>query len=439
MSDSLEHEIRTLRAHFWSDRDPDGRAFAPLAEAYLTRGDLDEALALVVDGLGRLPDFATGHLVAARVHRARGDGAAAREAVEALLALDGGSAPGLRLLGEMAEEAGQTDRAVSAFREALARDPGYADLEGRIARLAHPTHPSAPTPDEVADADADADQGEVAEPVGAVERASPEDPSPVGEGDLHVEGFESFEPFSLPGASPAAAADETDPTAEDGSEAGIPEAASPEEMAFDMAMDEEAFAVAPEQDLPEGTPTIPVPLASPGAEFAPDPSPPLVTRTMAELYVRQGFIDRAVEVYRQLVEREPGDDGIRRRLAELEARETEEPSERAPQWSPDPGAALDRSADSPFAWAPHEHPDEAGEPGSSEEAGRGPTAGEYFRDLLAWEAGAVPIASLAPRSEQAGEEGHETERAPDPTRAPLPPEDDDPFLQLPPDDGSWGR
>jgi tetratricopeptide (TPR) repeat protein len=459
LSDSLEHEIRTLRAHFWSDRDPDGRAFAPLAEAYLTRGDLDEALALVVDGLGRLPDFATGHLVAARVHRARGDGAAARQAVEALLALDGGSAPGLRLLGEMAEEAGQTDRAVSAFREALARDPGYADLEGRIARLAHPTHPSAPSPAEMAEADAD--EGDAVEPVGAVDGASPEDPAPAEPGDLHVEGFESFEPFSLPEASPAAAADEVDPAAEGASEGGIPEEAVPEEMAFDMAMDEEAFAVAPdregsglqvdppelgaglevvsERDPSEGVLSTPVPLASPGSEFAPDPSPPLVTRTMAELYVRQGFIDRAVDVYRQLVERDPGDDGIRRRLAELEARETEEPSERAPQWSPEPGAALDRSADSPFAWAPHEHPDEAGEPTSPEEAGRGPTAGEYFRDLLAWEAGAVPIASLAPRSEQAGEEGHETERAPDPIRAPLPPEDDDPFLQLPPDDGSWGR
>ena len=72
MSESLDQEIRTLRARFWSSQDPEGRAFAPLAEAYRQLGELDEATALVRDGLDRLPDFATGHLVASRVARDRG-------------------------------------------------------------------------------------------------------------------------------------------------------------------------------------------------------------------------------------------------------------------------------------------------------------------------------------------------------------------------------
>jgi tetratricopeptide (TPR) repeat protein len=51
------------------------------------------------------------------------------------------------------------------------------------------------------------------------------------------------------------------------------------------------------------------------------PVPPahaFVTETMAELYLAQGFRDRAVSVYRQLVEVRPEDERLRNRLAELE-------------------------------------------------------------------------------------------------------------------------
>jgi Tetratricopeptide repeat len=40
--------------------------------------------------------------------------------------------------------------------------------------------------------------------------------------------------------------------------------------------------------------------------------------TLAELYFNQGFTEKAVEVYRQLLVREPDNDRLRRRLAELQ-------------------------------------------------------------------------------------------------------------------------
>ena len=51
------------------------------------------------------------------------------------------------------------------------------------------------------------------------------------------------------------------------------------------------------------------------------PSTPatFVTETMAELYVQQGFKERAADVYRQLIAQSPNDDGLRRRLDALEA------------------------------------------------------------------------------------------------------------------------
>jgi len=72
---------------------------------------------------------------------------------------------------------------------------------------------------------------------------------------------------------------------------------------------------------PERQPAPPPPAAAPPP--APSPAPEaasgeLMSATLAELYFKQGFAEKAVEVYRQLIEREPENDRLRRRLAELQ-------------------------------------------------------------------------------------------------------------------------
>jgi hypothetical protein len=47
-----------------------------------------------------------------------------------------------------------------------------------------------------------------------------------------------------------------------------------------------------------------------------------VTETLAELYLQQGFREEALAIYRQLVERDPGDDALRRRVEAIEAGES---------------------------------------------------------------------------------------------------------------------
>ncbi len=59
--------------------------------------------------------------------------------------------------------------------------------------------------------------------------------------------------------------------------------------------------------------------AAPAKEAAPSTPPaPFVTATMAELFVRQGFREQALDVYRQLLASNPRDEGIRARIAELQ-------------------------------------------------------------------------------------------------------------------------
>ncbi|GFE58286.1 lipopolysaccharide assembly protein LapB [Geobacter sp. AOG1] len=51
-----------------------------------------------------------------------------------------------------------------------------------------------------------------------------------------------------------------------------------------------------------------------GSETARDP---LSTATLAELYVSQGFLKRAVTIYRELLETEPDNEDLKRRMVEL--------------------------------------------------------------------------------------------------------------------------
>jgi tetratricopeptide (TPR) repeat protein len=53
-------------------------------------------------------------------------------------------------------------------------------------------------------------------------------------------------------------------------------------------------------------------------EDVPAAPAPFVTETMAELFVKQGFREQALEVYRQLLAASPGDDRLRAKVAELQ-------------------------------------------------------------------------------------------------------------------------
>jgi tetratricopeptide (TPR) repeat protein len=72
---------------------------------------------------------------------------------------------------------------------------------------------------------------------------------------------------------------------------------------------------------------------------APAEADELTSSTLAELYFNQGFTDKAIEVYRQLLQREPRNERARTRLAELESldRRLEEEEARVPL-AGDPGA-----------------------------------------------------------------------------------------------------
>jgi hypothetical protein len=131
---------------------------------------------------------------------------------------------------------------------------------------------------------------------------------------------------------------------------------------------------------------------------------PVYTRTLAELYVKQGAVDRALGVLRHLFEADADNRELADRIAQLEAggdgadaqAEQEQPVDRR-TWRPEESEGADEAEeveslardlaqsgegghdiDSPFAW---------GEQEAEAPPAEGPTIRDYFDGLLSWEPG----------------------------------------------------
>jgi tetratricopeptide (TPR) repeat protein len=59
------------------------------------------------------------------------------------------------------------------------------------------------------------------------------------------------------------------------------------------------------------------------AEIDVDSLPHVATVTLAEIYLQQGLKEQAAQIYRQLLERQPGDVSVRKRLEEIETSTSE--------------------------------------------------------------------------------------------------------------------
>jgi hypothetical protein len=82
----------------------------------------------------------------------------------------------------------------------------------------------------------------------------------------------------------------------------------------------------------------------PGEEGAEAEEPPNVaTVTLAEIYVQQGLKEQALQIYRQLLEREPENEAVRKRIEEIEATKSgEDRGDAADRRAPRPGLKVPR-------------------------------------------------------------------------------------------------
>ncbi|MEX2529777.1 MAG: tetratricopeptide repeat protein [Gemmatimonadota bacterium] len=351
MSQLLDQEIRTLREHFWSARDPEGHAFAPLADAYRRKHDLDEAASLVTDGLARLPEFTPGYLVASRIFRARGELGKARAALDRLLELDGENVLALLEWAELSRDTGDHADAISGLRRLLVLDPAHLGARSMLDRLDETVPPTE-------EREAEAGAGEV--------------PDSTGEAEL--------DPGPLPALEPGLSLDSGD----DPSEVLDPSVHGDDDEMFPDLEPEPILDASAE-------------LGEPFVETAAgEDATELSTRTMAELFVRQGLVDRAVRIYERLAAADPMNDDLARRLAELReggsAGDSDEaPAELATEAVPGDEVALELETTLDLELESTEDSD-----GVEDRSPR--TIRDFMDDLLSWRSGAVPVSVLSPEA-----------------------------------------
>lgn len=164
----------------------------------------------------------------------------------------------------------------------------------------------------------------------AFEPDLPAFPDPVADPIPEPEATMDMPIFELDAADPVPAAEEISSPSLTGNHAQNPEidkadAASPGAGTVPDAGSTGSLELAPMLDEEEGYPADDeMPSQDAGANVA--------TVTLAEIYFQQGLKEQALQIYRQLLEREPENESVRKRIAEIEASQSE--GDRGPDTDP---------------------------------------------------------------------------------------------------------
>ena len=348
-------ELDKLEARF--QQNPKGRNFAPLADAYRKAGLIDNAIGLCQEGLKLHPDYVSAYIVYARCLVDKKDDAAAQDVFKKVLELDGENIIALRGLAELSERNGRHDEEVEWLTRLLNADPMNGDAAEALARAkakagskGGPSIVDTPTtkmeaPDFTVDK-------ETVDPVELKPPAASAAPS------KDVENVESPISFN-PNAHAAAKADGLEVQEDVELNPQQIEQVEIEGLARTQYEGSGMFkldAIPPVESTPlpeleEGLPEVNLPLimpddvsatkapAPPRAPMPPPPPPPaavalsdddgaadtatlskaepVVTETMAELYLKQGHHQDALRVYQALLAQRPNDARLKAKVSQL--------------------------------------------------------------------------------------------------------------------------
>jgi tetratricopeptide (TPR) repeat protein len=321
LSPEIEKYIESL------SKDPKSRVFAPLAEAYRKGGLLDEAIQVAQDGLKFNPSYVSGRMALGRAYYDKGMKTEAREELEKVVKSAPDNIMAHKILGEIYQGEGRAGEAVRSFKIVLALNPTDKEVSEALDIL-EGRKPPPPVPAEPAVAPSVKKEEVKAEP----EKIVPE----VAEAEESQEEAESFdgldETFNeFEEAPPETAEKEVEMKEEaESAPAGEPEALRAEVR--DKIPRREPLEQAQMPSSESGVEIEAEPLGEPEiAETEAHQVQPeagreeLATVTMAELYLKQGYPEKALNVYQDILTSDPDNLEIKKRIEELSG-ETKPPA-----------------------------------------------------------------------------------------------------------------
>lgn len=305
------------------------RVFARLANELRKSGDYDRAIEICRGQIPQQPGYISGHIVLGQSLYDCGRLEEARQTFETALNLDPENLIALRHLGDIARQHGESEVAKGWYRRLLEVDPQndevVAQLEAMsaaaasaieqpevaeafapsidIESLSVPTVEGVPSP-EAGTPDIQLDEYKV-------EAAAQSADAPARE-PLEIETAEAFQPTggaekAFPDLEQSLEVSGIGP--EDAGRKSSPAAS----LRGDSMLDEAGRTQGgePRDAVDAYYPMLDVQSSGPSAGA-------FVTETMAELYLQQGYVQEALEIYRQLAAQNPADDTLRERVKQLE-------------------------------------------------------------------------------------------------------------------------
>src|SRR5437868_5516114 len=347
------------------------RYFAPLANEYRKGGQPKRAIEICRAQLAQMPGHMSGQIVFGQALYEAGEFEEARKVFETALTLDPENLIGLRSLGDMSLQSGNMEEARRWYTRLLDADPKdtavialVSEIDASAEAAPIPTPQSVPIDEDAGDqqipfiADAEgtpiepelypeaAAAGQAAEPAPppGLERHYPEPVrliEPLAPTPRTLAAIENEIPLGTEGLH--SAIPQPDPTA------GLHSVLEPKQPAGAEGLQAKAKAAPQGAEGLKGKPPINPLAAKPAGQseeetpldnWTPPPSAnvhdtaaagkeekmfsgpgpePFVNETMAQLYLQQGYRQLALKVYYQLAEARPNDQGLKDKIAEIEA------------------------------------------------------------------------------------------------------------------------
>jgi len=338
-------------------KDPKSRAFAPLAEAYRRAGMLDEAVMVAQDGLKIHPAYHSGRVALGRAYFEKGMLSEALQELENVTKVSPDNIVAQKVLGEIYFRRGEKEKAKRLFSLVLTLSPGDKEAEEKLKALAQPESQPVPEPHPLPEPEPETERFKGSEfkvqkdqPVSEPEPETKPVPIPESESSRAEPKTEMIaepedlvsEAFSRAQAEEIEAKPESVPRPEPELEPEPSEAPSrPEpEKTDELEIEDDAQPavetepgkpsdLSDQSDLSDLVPG-PEPALEPepeterfkGSEFKVQKDQPvseseIATPTIAEIYVKQGLLDKALNVYREILKENPGARDIIQRVVEL--------------------------------------------------------------------------------------------------------------------------
>lgn len=120
-------------------QDPKSRIFAPLAEAYRKQGDVEEAIAICLQGLNHHPDFSGGRVTLAKCYLDKNQLELAKRELDYVVDRVPENLMAHKLLGEVFLREGDKVEALRAYKMALIQSPNDIELAKLVTQLERET------------------------------------------------------------------------------------------------------------------------------------------------------------------------------------------------------------------------------------------------------------------------------------------------------------